>query len=204
MKKSVIWTSVLVVIAMLTLSVLPVSAAATPLPKIDLKAQRALICPDIVGNPIVNVTMRVVNNGDSAVHGNTWATDRYTKKITIWTRSSGGYCAQVSYSGRFVTLAGDSPNGTGTVAAGVKGTMKGGYIATFDGDFAPTRNTRGSIGYYDYRCATDYNVCRGYDFVNAYFENSANFTQVYWAWNYATPHNGGWHNGSDSNVGDIN
>lgn len=198
--------SVMVLVAMLVMAVSPVAAATPRPPVIDLKAQRLLECSDIVGKPVMDVWHKVVNNGDSGVGGNTWANDNYSRRITVWLRGDGSYCAMVKYQGSFVTNAGASPNGTGLVDAGIRGSMVGGYIQTFNAvEFAPTRNTRGNLGYYNYRCENDYNVCRGLDWKKEFFTGVSNVAMPYWAWNYSTRNYryGWWHNGSDINSGDI-
>jgi hypothetical protein len=155
------------------------------------------------GAPLINATFKVVNDADSGVAGNAWAMDSYTKHVQVWAQSAGTYCAIVKYAGQFVTNAGASPQNTGTIAAGVKGTFEGGYQATFNGTFAPTMKTNGNIGTFDFQCDTSFN-CPGYfDWVGAYFPGYSSFNIPYWAWTYHAGNNGSWVNASTGNSGDI-
>ena len=85
------------------------------------------------GNRVVNVTQRIVNDADSGLAG-FWAFDVYTRRIQVWQTATDTFCAIVSYDGTFTTVAGFSPQNTGTVAAGIQGNFRGGYLAaTFTG-----------------------------------------------------------------------
>src|SRR5581483_5667859 len=78
------------------------------------------------GKMVINVVQHITNDEDSAVGGNYWAFDDFNRQIQVWQTAPNTFCAVVSYHGSFTTVAGPSPNGTGLVAAGVKGTIEGG------------------------------------------------------------------------------
>ncbi len=156
------------------------------------------------GSPIVNVTYKVTNDSDSGVAGNAWANDNYNKSVKVFDQGGGNYCAVVKFQGQFVTFAGASPENTGTVAAGVHGTIDGGYDATFTAPaFTPTLATNGQIAAYNYHCDMSFNCPGEPDIFAAYFPGYTNFNQYYWAWNYHAGHNGSWTNAITGNSGDI-
>ncbi len=154
------------------------------------------------GAPIVNVSLKVINDSDSGFGGNAWANDDYVKTIQVWPQADGTNCAIVKYEGQFVTYDGLSPSGNSTVAAGVRGAFEGGYQATFDGTLTPTLPTHGNLGTYDYACDGTF-TCNTFDWVSAYFTGNTFFNQPYWAWDYHAGHNGSWVNASTGSSGDI-
>jgi hypothetical protein len=117
-------------------------------------------CPN--GAPIINVTQKVLNDADSGVAGNAWAFDDLVRQIRVVQTDTSTFCATVKYQGSFTTVAGPSPENTGTVGAGVVGTFEGGYTAILKGTLkeTPGARTRGSIGTFDYQCDTSFN-CPG-------------------------------------------
>lgn len=155
------------------------------------------------GKPVLNINFKVVKDADSGVAGNVWAFDNYNKNVKAWDQGDGTFCAIVKYEGQFVTNSGASPQNTGTLGAGVKGTFEGGYQANFDGTFNPTMKTTGNIGSYNYNCDTNYNCPGIFDWVSTYFSGNSTFSQPYWAWNYHAGNNGSWVNASTGNMGDI-
>jgi len=153
------------------------------------------------GKLVINVTHKVVNDADSGVGGNSWATDNYQRHIQVWQAADGTFCATVDYQGQFVTNAGLSPSGDGTVTAGLKGTFNGGYSTThFTGTLNPTPlyATRGNIGTFDY--ALGANV---WSWTSTYFSSTAGFDLAWWGWQYRAGSHGTWINSMDGNSGDI-
>ncbi len=164
-------------------------------------------CANTVGAPVINVEQQVKNDADSAVGGNAWAMDHYKREIVVYkTTAANTYCAIVKYEGGFVTLAGASPQNTGTVGAGIKGAMSGGYRSTlFTGTLKsnPSKPTHGSIGTYDYACDTSFNCPGVVNWRTLYFDNISGFDLAWWGWQYKTAKNGSWINAVTGNVGDI-
>jgi hypothetical protein len=153
---------------------------------------------------VLNIVFQVTNDADSGVAGNYWAFDSYTKHVQVWDLGSGNFCAIVKYDGSFVTVAGTSPGGAGSVGAGVTGTMEGGYSATItNGTFTPTTNrTKGNIGAKDFACDTSGNCPGYYSWVSTYFPTGT-FAYSYSSWTYNAGDNGTWVNASTGNSGDI-
>lgn len=89
------------------------------------------------GTLVINVTSAVTKDADSGFAGY-WAYDNYRKQVQVWQTAPGSFCVLARYEGQFTTVAGSSPAGTSTVAAGHTGTMTGGYQYTFDGVLNPS------------------------------------------------------------------
>jgi hypothetical protein len=153
------------------------------------------------GKLVINVTHKVVNDADSGVGGNSWATDSYNRQIQVWQAADGTFCATVDYQGQFVTNAGLSPSGAGTVTAGIRGNFNGGYMSThFTGTLnpSPAYATRGNLGTFDYQLGA--NV---FSWTDEYFTTTTGFDLAWWGWQYKAAQHGTWINSSDGNSGDI-
>ena len=151
---------------------------------------------------VINVNQRILNSADSGVAGNYWANDDYYRQIDVWQQDDGSFCAIVKYEGRFVTFAGPSPNGTGTVDAGIAGIFYGGYrTVNFKATLAPTVATHGSIGTYDYQCDVS-GTCPGFvDWTTLYFKDVSGFDLAWWGWQYTLGMTGiGFLDGNHGNI----
>lgn len=187
-----------------------VPSVASAAPNLHLDWGQALngpasSCPS--GTPVVNVVFKVTNDADSGFGGG-WAMDEYVKQVQV-VQTTDGFCATVKYQGSFTTNAGASPSGTGTVGAGVVGTMEGGYTATFGGALkaSPASRTKGNLGTFNYECSAPY-VCPGaFDWLGAFFDpavaNFGDFAYLWWGWIYRGGNNGTWVNAIDGSAGDI-
>jgi hypothetical protein len=157
------------------------------------------------GTQIANVVYKMVNDYDSNTHGGAWANDSITRKLKVFDTGDGTYCATVNDTGSFVTLDADSPSGTGTISAGIKGQMNGGYVASITGTLsdAPAYKTKGFLGTFDLQC-TDAATCPGTrpSFLS-YFNAGASYSLDDWGWIYHTARNGTWVNAASGNSGDI-
>ena len=158
------------------------------------------------GKLVVNVTFGLYNDYDSGVAGNAWANDTITRHLQIRDAGDGTFCALVNDTGSFVTFAGASPAGTGTVSAGITGGINGGYTTTaFSGtlDSSPAYSTRGNLGSFDLQCV-DANTCPGaHPTFLSYFNAGVIWDYADWAWRYHTAQNGDWLNALSGNEGDI-
>src|SRR6478672_10185978 len=72
---------------------------------------------------VVDSYFTAENSGDYGADGHVWALDAGTRFIRIWRVGGDAYCLQIHDVGTFTTFAGLSPEGTGTVPAGVTGTF---------------------------------------------------------------------------------
>ncbi len=147
----------------------------------------------------INVTRKVENDLT------TWATLDYIQHIQVWKVGSlpvpGGaekFCALVRYQGSFTTLAGTSPQGTGSVGAGIEGSFEGGYRLVFSADelTKPSESTRGHIG-------TFTGPGDLYDWRAFFFANIGSHDLQWWGWIYHGGNNGAWVNSGIGNQGDI-
>ncbi len=182
----------------------PVAAAADTATANKTAQLTAAACG--FGTRVVFALQIVKNDADSGVAGNAWASDNYARRLVVVRTGQDQYCAVTRYLGRFTTDAGTSPGGTGTVAAGDKGTFAGGYRSTtFTAKFTPSVAQLGPIGTYDYQCDTSFD-CPGYvDWTTLYFNNGAgaSLDLAYWNWLYGSAGHGLWRNSSAGNSGDI-
>lgn len=188
----------------------PMTVAVRPAVAGDDRDERggielALGCPH--GDLVIKVKHQVVNDGDSGVT-RYWAYDSYRKHIRVWQVGPTSFCAVVQYEGDFVSTAGPSPMGTDPngIAAGISGTMTGGYRATITGalDPSPAYKVRGNLGKFDYGWTGDPNNAAPNPFrwVDVYFSPGYTFEYVWWGWVYNAGQNGLWFN-TAGNTGDI-
>lgn len=158
------------------------------------------------GKMIVNVTYGLYNDYDSGVAGNAWANDTINRHLQVFDLGGGWYCAVVNDTGSIVTFAGASPGGTGTVSAGIKGTINGGYTTTvFTGTVAtsPAYATKGNLGNFDLMCTDAYTCPGAHPGYYSYFSATAGDDLATWGWTYHTAQHGDWTNASSGNSGDI-
>ena len=158
------------------------------------------------GKMIVNVTYGLYNDYDSGVGGNAWANDTINRHLQVYDQGSGTYCAVVNDTGSILTFAGESPGGTGTVSAGIKGTINGGYTTTvFTGTLAsnPPYKTNGNLGNFDLQCTDAYTCPGAHPGYYSYFSSTSGDDLASWSWYYHTAKNGDWTNAAAGNVGDI-
>jgi hypothetical protein len=81
--------------------------------------------------------------------GNVWANGTVTTTLLIYRINAQTFCVLQRDSGTFATVAGPSPGGTGTVAAGIKGSMTVSTVSTvFTAHWKGTAPTSGSLGSY--------------------------------------------------------
>lgn len=156
------------------------------------------------GNPIVNVSQKILNDVDSGEAGNYWAYDTIERQIKVYSLGENTYCATVSYEGRFDTIPGQrSPGNTGTLGS-IKGEFEGGYRSTqFTGTFAPIWPTHGSVGTTDYNCDPLGNCPGQINWSTKYFSSTTGFDLSWWGWIYDAEDHGTWVNAITGNSGDI-
>jgi hypothetical protein len=157
---------------------------------------------------VVNVSFRLIDDYDSGVAGNAWANDTVHRELRIWQVTPGMFCATVTDWGKFDTFAGPSPNGTGTVTAGIPGSIRGGEVTgVFPGTLnpAPAYPTRGNIGFdntFDLHCTAAYTCPGAKPTIDSYVSGYDGRLQ-WWGWQYVTDSHGIWVNSVDGNSGDI-
>lgn len=161
------------------------------------------------GKLVINITYDVVNDADSGVAGNYWAYDDYRREIQVWQGADGAFCAVARYEGQFTTVATTSPSGTGTVSDGQRGTMVGGYKATFSGTLSldPAYPQSGYIGSFDFGWTgnTGSPAPSPFSWLGAYFSfvDWSTWDQPFWGWVYRGGACGTWYNTNLGNSGNI-
>ncbi len=200
--KSIITTAV----AILALAVASLAVAGPgPGPKLDKQDISAHACDGKGTKQLVDVHYTILNDADSAVGGTYWANDTIDRHVRIWQEADSTFCVQVEDHGKFVTYAGPSPQNTGTVPAGVKGDIEGGYITdNVVGTFAPSRATHGNLGTFDLACDPSGNCPGTTASWKDYFApgfTADEFAQ--WGWLYKAGHDGTWLNQDSGNAGDV-
>jgi hypothetical protein len=183
------------------------SAVVAVLAAVSLVDASAAVKPDScpTNKPlVVNSYATYENAADYGADGHIWALDAANHSIQIWRLGGNAYCMKVHDVGTFTTFAGLSPEGTGTVRAGVTGTYDGTFYVHLFGKFAPTIPTTGFIGNVDFHCQQD-GTCSGdpsvfvYDYfpsLLSYHFGAFDFTAVAGAC-------GTWHQSSSGDTGDI-
>lgn len=207
-------------VAVLVLGVLgvlaPTWALAAPGPTLKWGAE-ANVGQCAPGKQVINVVHKVKNDGDTAVGGGFWALDSYTRRIQVIETGVNAYCVILTYQGSFVTGDHGSPNETGTVEAGIKGSFQGGARLTGTGVLnpSPAYPRTGNLGTFDYACDLeadpgDYSTCSGLFSWRATYFTSQSLGYDWWGWIYRTARNGTWINACDGpdpdcpgNSGDI-
>jgi len=137
--------------------------------------------------------------------GHVWALDAGTFSIRIWRLGGDAYCLQEHEVGTFTTFAGLSPEGTGTVSAGVTGSIDGTYTDRLYGKFAPTVATTGFLGNLDRQCGQD-GTCATPTFSvrRSYFPTGYQHVDIgAFDFTYDGGTCGTWHQTSSGDTGDI-
>jgi hypothetical protein len=169
----------------------------------------AASCTGKIGNPVVNVTEKVIGDVDSGISGNYWANDVYTRHIQVWRVGSKGsqdYCALVTYDGTATAIEKEiGPGGSGSIGSGVAALMKGGRRALISGSLLPVPRwpTRGSVGTVDYKCDTTGYCASPVSWVEQYFAPGNTYSDAWWGWFYEAGSHGSWLNSSQGNWGNI-
>lgn len=104
---------------------------------------------------VVNAFATFRNVVDEGLDGHVWALDQGTQHIQIWQIGENTYCVKRRDFGTFVTYAGVSPAGTGTISAGVTGSFQGTTYLRINGIFEAKVPTTGYIGDFDAQCQQD-------------------------------------------------
>jgi len=139
------------------------AVVAAVLATLSLVGASAAVKPDScpTNKPmVVNSYATFENAADYGADGHVWALDAMTASIRIWHLGGDAYCAKVHVVGTSTTFAGLSPEGTGTVRAGVVASADGTFYERIYGTFAPTVPTTGFIGNFDPQCQQD-GTCAG-------------------------------------------
>lgn len=134
---------------------------------------------------VASVSYVVTGDPVTGIDGNIWATADYTRTLQVYRvlGAKNTFCATWRDSGTFVTVAGESPGGTGTVAAGITGTLTRTAVTTnFTATWQPHAPTSGALGVFS----------GPFDWTSLYFSNVQGLSLVWYSNLYLTPANGAW------------
>ena len=105
-----------------------------------------------VGPKLVDVYYRYVDDQILNAEGRVVGLSSGTGRFEVWQTGPDTFCAVSTLTGRFTLFGGESPAGTGTVPAGLRGHVVGYNVLQFTGTFAPLLPTRGYVGEFDANC----------------------------------------------------
>jgi hypothetical protein len=200
---------VLLVASTLGLAAAGAALAATT-PRLDTQELSADQCTPAGSGArlVVDVTFVLQNYADSG-YADEWAIDTVHRHLRIWRHSDKTYCAQIADGGStFVTRAGPSPTGSGSVQSGVAGTFDGGYITSdIVGKFAPSFPKKGNLGSFDAKCDPTFACSGRYPTWLSYFKHPTADTFSKWGWIYDAGKYGVWVDSDNVSVfhgGNIN
>ena len=156
------------------------------------------------GKLVVNAYATYRNSADIGTDGHVWALDTARESIQIWQIGTNTYCFKRQDIGTFTTFAGVSPDGTGTVPAGVTGRWYGELVIVIKGPFAPNLPTSGFVGDFDLQCDQD-GTCNGPAFnARNYFSSFDSLEFLKFAGTFEAGACGVWRQSTDgTTTGDI-
>ena len=153
---------------------------------------------------VVDVTARAINIADLGLDLHVWALDSYDESIQMWRTGTNAYCVKKHAVGTFSTFEGVSPEGTGTVPAGVTGTFEATTYLKIHGTFSPTVPTAGFIGTFDAKCDQNGDCPGGEPRVTTlYFSRVTAFNFGWFHAAYDAGACGTWTQTVDGDIGDV-
>ena len=104
------------------------------------------------GPKLVDVYYRFVDDQFLNIEGRAVGLVSGTGRFELYRKGPSTFCAVSSLTGTITFFGGESPNGTGTVPAGLRGHIVGVNVLEFTGTFQPQLPTRGYVGEFDAKC----------------------------------------------------
>ena len=122
---------------------------------------------------------------DFGTDGHVWALDSATQTFKAYRTGTNAFCVARHDEGTFVTFAGVSPQGTGSLAGGKTGTFNASIYFKIRGVLSPTLPTSGFVGSFDAQCHQD-GTCDGEEpgLLGKYFSRVNAFGVVTFAASY--------------------
>ena len=185
---------VVTLLGLLFVSGAPPAAAATPQPD-SCRQDKPLV---------VDGTLTIDNVTDVGSGGHVWALDKITERVRVWEIGPRLFCVKREADVTWISYAGISPAGTGTISAGVTGTAHGSKYLRVNGPFTPNYPTSGNIGHFDAQCQPDGN-CAGIEprIVTLYFPHFVHLDFGWFDYLVTSAGRGTWHQTPDGDTGDI-
>lgn len=152
---------------------------------------------------LYDVTIGNTNVADFGARGNVWALDSYLQHVQVWRIGQNHYCFRIEYDGTWTSVAGISPGGTGTISAGLTGTLHGLRILRLTGEFNPQYPLSGHVADFDWQCGAD-GTCTGQrPSPGMYFSPITSVNSTWSEFHAMSATNGSWHQIKNSDYGDI-
>jgi len=140
-----------------------ISSFASPPAALASEGSRVRPAIDVSGTYTTTVTFDVITVAESTA-GGYWADSVYHMVISFYDLGASEYGLAISGTGTFTSRAGNSPNGTGSIEAGVTGTVAGGGWLVMTGPSLPTGS--GHLGTFDMECDVSGDCTGdGFDFI---------------------------------------
>jgi hypothetical protein len=182
------------------------AVVAAVLATLSLVGASAAVKPDSCPTDkplVVDSHFTAENSADYGADGHVWALDAGTRFIKIWRLGGDAYCVYYHDVGTFTTFAGLSPEGTGTVPAGVTGTFDGTLYFRIYGTFAPTVPTTGFIDNFDAQCGQDGTCAGSIPSSRVYFPSRHHIDVGAFTFAYDGGACGNWYGSNSGDTGDI-
>jgi hypothetical protein len=153
---------------------------------------------------VVDVTLSVKNLADYGTPGHVWALDDFTEHVQMWQIGPKQFCVRRESTGTWTSFAGVSPGGTGTISAGLTGTLHGVVYVRLIGEFDPIYPTTGYIGEFDGMCQQD-GTCTGTlpRSRTLYFPRLYHVDEKWFDFVATSDDHGTWHQTPAGDTGDI-
>ena len=191
MRKTVVFVAVL---ALWLASGAPQAVASTPKPDSCRQDEP----------PVVDGTLTISNLVDLGSEGHVWALDAVTERVRVWQIGPRLFCVKREADVTWISYAGISPAGTGTISAGVTGTAHGIKYLRVSGAFTPAYPTSGNIGNFDAQCQPD-GTCTGLEprIATLYFPQFKHLDFGWFDYLVTSSGHGTWHQTPNGDTGDI-
>jgi hypothetical protein len=132
---------------------------------------------------VASTTYLVTGDPVTGADGSAWAAADYTRTLQVYRVAKNTYCATWRDSGTFVTVAGESPAGTGIVDAGILGRLTRTAVTTnFTATWVPAAPRGGALGTF----------AGPFDWTSLYFSDVEGLGLVWYSNLFTTSTNGAW------------
>lgn len=155
------------------------------------------------GTPIVDATARIVDEADGGVAGKVWSLINITERFQIWREAPTRFCVIETDVGKFRSFAGESPGGTGTIAANRRGITLGVQRFELDGTFHPVVPVSGSLGRFDFECDQQARCPGNVRFSQLFFTDITGTSGAVFAEVDISKRHGTWLQSGTTSLGDI-
>lgn len=173
-------------------------------PAASVAADTSPVCAPDSKSRVADVTETLHHLGDVGPDGHVWALTDVVVRIQVWQVGTSHFCIRRDLDGTFTSFAGVSPNLTGTISAGVNGTVHGFDGAVFTGKFVPRVPVSGDVGDFDVGCDQTGFCALHRSRVYLFFQDQVQALHVRsFDFVYDGGSHGTWHESDRASIGDI-